>query len=86
MIITLQSDFHMSKVSVRVPALPATLSPTQTQRVDRELCGVSGCQCGGLRGTQFHGTALLTWDVEYVAGDKPGCAKRVYTIRERGAA
>lgn len=82
--ITLRNDFHNSEVSVRVRSLPATLSPWQTKRVDRELCGNSDCQCGNIRGPQSHGTEFLTWDEDYIAGSKPGHAQRVYIIRERG--
>jgi hypothetical protein len=49
------------------------------------LCGVTGCDCGTIRGPQPHGTEFLTWDEDYIAGNQPGRAQRVYIIRERGA-
>jgi len=48
---TLTNDFHNSSVTVNVPA-NGLLSVGQTKRVYRELCGISDCQCGGIRGRQ----------------------------------
>jgi hypothetical protein len=63
MIVTLRSDFHGTNVDVRVPGLPATLTASQTKRVKRELCGVTGCTCGGVRGRQMANDGNLL-DVE----------------------
>jgi len=49
--VTLSNDFHNSSVVVRVPH-NGVLSPSTTKRVYRELCGISDCTCGGIRGSQ----------------------------------
>ena len=49
--ITLTNDFHNSSVTVKVPK-NGILSAGTTKRVYRELCGISGCTCGGIRGPQ----------------------------------
>lgn len=49
--VTLSNDFHHSTVTVRVPA-DGVLSIGQSRRVYRELCGMSDCTCGGIRGHQ----------------------------------
>ena len=61
----LTNDFHHTRVSVRVPEermeevdagwnigkrAQLTLSPRQFERVERLLCGMPDCQCGGMRG------------------------------------
>lgn len=51
--ITLRNDFHDSEVAVMVATLPATLTPSQVQRVRDELCGNRDCKCGGIRGPQY---------------------------------
>ena len=44
--ITLYNDFHGSEVTLR--ANPGDeLSLAQVRRARRELCGISGCLCGG---------------------------------------
>ncbi|HOQ98172.1 MAG TPA: hypothetical protein PLJ35_05075 [Anaerolineae bacterium] len=64
--VTLRNDFHNSESTVVVPALPAVLTSSQTRKVRRELCGVSGCECGGVRGPQSHNGHRL--DVEPTNG------------------
>ena len=51
--ITLKNDFHNTEVNIRVSGKsPWTLSVSQTKRVDRTLCGMADCSCGGIRGPQ----------------------------------
>ena len=53
MLITLKNDFHRTEVRVRVQGgSPWKLTLRQSQRVDRELCGMTECRCGGVRGHQ----------------------------------
>ena len=51
MVATLTNDFHDSSVTVQIPDV-GILSERTTNRVYRELCGISGCECGGIRGPQ----------------------------------
>ena len=46
--ITITNDFHRTAINVR-PLITGYLSPRQVARVDRELCGIKGCTCAGLR-------------------------------------
>lgn len=48
---TLTNDFHGSSVTVQIPDI-GILSERTTKRVNRELCGISSCECGGIRGPQ----------------------------------
>lgn len=48
-----RNSFHRTAVCVRVAQRPAAcdelcvkLSARQQRRVEKELCGISGCQCG----------------------------------------
>ena len=52
MLITLRNDFHNTEAVVRVPDWPAVLSKSQEYRLEKKLCGVKGCCCGGIRGKQ----------------------------------
>lgn len=47
MLITIKNDYHNTSASVRVESLPAILSRQQMYRVQRKLCGIAGCACGG---------------------------------------
>ena len=47
--ITLKNDFHNSEVHVRDLGKPTR---NQYRRVRRELCGMSDCKCGVVRGPQ----------------------------------
>lgn len=49
--VTLMNDFHDTSVTVQVSA-DGVLSAGQTRRVYRQLCGIEGCLCGGVRGPQ----------------------------------
>lgn len=60
---TLRNDFHNSTIRMRLrigripdaevgPIAWAYMSPDQEARANRELCGVAGCTCGGIRGPQ----------------------------------
>jgi hypothetical protein len=49
--VVLKNDFHNSSVTIRVPA-DGVLSIGQTKRINRELCGIKECTCGGIRGEQ----------------------------------
>lgn len=52
-LIMLKNDFHNTEVRVRVEGeSPWILSKRQSQRIDRGLCGVKGCSCGCIRGSQ----------------------------------
>ena len=50
--ITLRNDFHKTECNVRLKENQTTLTKNQIQRAMKKLCGVSGCQCGGIRGKQ----------------------------------
>lgn len=43
---TISNDFHNSTATVKI-ALGAWLSKSQIARVRAQLCGISGCTCGG---------------------------------------
>lgn len=58
---TLTNDFHNTKTTVRCEALShfhseVEILPTanQLKRIRKELCGTTGCTCGGIRGIQRH--------------------------------
>jgi hypothetical protein len=51
--ITLTNDFHGTSVTLRVNG--DRLSAGQMRRMRRELCGMSDCCCGTIRGKQTHG-------------------------------
>lgn len=66
MIITLKNTFHNTQVNVRVKTLPMLLSEYTSNRVIKELCPFSDCQCGGVYGPQHdpEGSKLhVEWDV-----------------------
>ena len=73
--VTLINDFHNSEVRVR-PSGPHgdVLSARQVTRVRRELCGIEGCCCGGVRGGEHaleerpDGTALVVSRLEVFGG------------------
>ena len=50
MMITLKNNFHSTSVNLR--PRNGRLSPAQMRRARRVLCGLSECQCGGIRGPQ----------------------------------
>ena len=60
--VTRRNDFHRTTATVRVEVRSqnvsgyverfAYLSPSQTRRVGRKLCGIKGCSCGTIRGDQ----------------------------------
>ena len=56
MLITLKNDFHNTETSIRVGA-NGLVSHRTGQRAWKNLCGQSGCICGGVlgqRGRQMH--------------------------------
>ncbi len=67
---TIRNDFHNTQVHVRAE-VGDTLSAQVTARVQRELCGVSGCQCGG---------ALRQQDGFVVAEDYDGDGRQVFFL------
>lgn len=82
-LITLRNDFHNTEVRVRVKGeSPWKLSIGQTRRIDQELCGMTECQCGGIRGPQTVETdgddvrLYVTYDEERVY------SKNSYDYRE----
>lgn len=71
MIITLKNNFHGTSVNLR--PRNGRLSPTQMRRARRVLCGLSECQCGGIRGPQEFeiegdgdGGATVEWNLRLV--------------------
>ena len=65
------NDFHDTYITVRARITPhqILLSPGQMRKIEKELCGISDCQCGGLRGQQ-------EWDiVEYYSGESVAIAR-----------
>jgi len=74
MMITLKNNFHGTSVNLR--PRNGRLSPAQMRRARRELCGLSDCQCGGIRGPQEFeidrepdGGATVEWNLVLV-GDR----------------
>ena len=49
--ITLTNDFHRTSINLRAEE-GDTLTPAQYRRVQSTLCGIHGCTCGTVRGTQ----------------------------------
>lgn len=43
--LTLKNEFHNTETTVR----SIHLSARTVRRVENTLCGISGCQCGGIR-------------------------------------
>jgi len=50
--ITLKNDFHRTAVNVQLRGGQTILTKSQMRRVNRTLCGVTDCKCGGIRGPQ----------------------------------
>ena len=48
MYLTIRNDFHRTKARVRASRGVAHLSRQIERRVRRQLCGISGCKCGGI--------------------------------------
>ena len=73
--VTLRNNFHNSESYINVPQLPYTISRGQFNKVHRELCGVSTCTCGGVRGPQVspdgHPLTFLP-DLDHWDGTGPG--------------
>lgn len=44
--ITIRNDFHNTEVSIRAN-IGDELTESQIKRARNELCGISGCTCGG---------------------------------------
>lgn len=44
----IENTFHNSTVTVLLPEEGGTLSLSQQRRVERALCGISGCRCGNM--------------------------------------
>lgn len=64
--------FHNSSVTLRVPDIPHQLSASQQRRVDKAMCGLSDCTCGGWhrdsRAYELrpeHDNLPLDMDIEY---------------------
>lgn len=53
--VTLYNDFHGTSVRVRT----GDLSKETARRVRRELCGISGCTCGGFLGERGNQRGVL---------------------------
>jgi len=71
MMITLTNNFHGTSVNLR--PRNGRLSPAQMRRARKVLCGLSECQCGGIRGPQEFeidrepdGGAKVDWDLRLV--------------------
>lgn len=63
-------NFHGSYlIRVRAPSGGGQLSQRQTGRIERELCGVSGCVCAGRYGTgPTPESADWEWGIERKSG------------------
>jgi len=46
--IDITSDFHNTSTTVRIDRDGQTIGDSTARRIDRDLCGVSGCLCGGI--------------------------------------
>ena len=55
--ITLTNDFHNTEATVRIaelqPGQVRQISRSTYNRIRRELCGMSDCQCGDVRGCDY---------------------------------
>lgn len=51
MSVTLRNDFHGSTATVR-PDAAGRVSARAAKAALRKLCGMSDCECGGIRGRQ----------------------------------
>jgi hypothetical protein len=60
--LTLTNDFHNTEVTVRLQDRSGLLTPSQTARVRRELCGTAGCSCGIIRGPQAEAYYGHEWE------------------------
>lgn len=71
--ITLTNDFHCTEAAIR-PRDDGTVSRRTARRVWRDLCGMTGCRCGGLAGERG-GRYFLTYDwrgEDYIVVDSAG--------------
>jgi hypothetical protein len=55
--VELANDFHGTSATVRVNS-DGLISDRVCRRVHRDLCGIDGCTCGGVRGGRYR---LETW-------------------------
>lgn len=78
MYITIRNAFHTTEVTLRVPSLPATLSPYQVRRLQRELCGRKHCYCRLTNGGAWRGKESLR-----IRSDTDSEGNLTYTIEER---
>jgi hypothetical protein len=67
--VELKNDFHGTKTTIRAEVLShihhtAEVAPTARQlaRARKALCGIQGCDCGGIRGPQEFGGKRLIVD------------------------
>ena len=67
--ITISNSFHRTEVTLSVP-WHCRLSRYQIRRARRELCGVDGCQCGGVLGERGQQEPGLRIDI--VGNDRDG--------------
>ena len=44
---TIRSNFHNTRINI-VSEVDTALSESQVKRIDRALCGISDCSCGGI--------------------------------------
>lgn len=59
--ITLKNDFHNTEYKLRLND-ENTASVRQMSRALRNLCGIDGCLCGGIRGKQDYTDFELVTD------------------------
>lgn len=63
--ITLKNDFHRTECRVRVADIGQSLTKSQLYRVQKSLCGVAECRCGGLSFNQRQIEATVETDFNH---------------------
>jgi hypothetical protein len=58
--VTLTNDFHHTTVTLNVNDESQELSPGQISRTRKALCGIDGCECGGVVGQRGPQTVTVT--------------------------
>jgi len=61
--ITIRNDFHNTEVSIRAN-IGDELTESQIKRARNELCGISGCTCGGPIGERGHQDGFVVEQID----------------------
>ena len=66
--ITIKNDYHDTTITLRAN-IGDTLTPSRVRRIQRLLCGIDDCKCGGVAGERGRQDGF-----EIVAADYAGFA------------